>query len=75
MEQRGAVKVGEERCVCCGEIIPEGTQVCQRCSNKPVPAELEGGGCSWWYVCGECHGEIDWKDKICPHCKTPVKWE
>ncbi len=25
--------MNEERCVCCGEIIPEGTQVCQKCDN------------------------------------------
>lgn len=23
----------ENRCVCCGEIIPEGYQVCEKCSN------------------------------------------
>ena len=42
--------------------------------KKPVPAEIEGGGWSWWYVCGECHGAIDYKVKECPHCKTPVDW-
>lgn len=34
----------EERCVMCGEIIPEGRQVCPRCEklvdqNKPEPQE------------------------------------
>ena len=24
----------EERCVCCGEIIPEGRQVCPMCEKK-----------------------------------------
>ena len=42
---------------------------------KPVQAEWEGGGWNWWHVCGECHGVIDWKDQICPHCKTPIQWE
>lgn len=27
------VGLDEERCVCCGEIIPEGRQVCQACMN------------------------------------------
>lgn len=26
--------MNEERCVCCGEIIPEGRQVCPNCENK-----------------------------------------
>lgn len=24
----------EERCICCGDIIPEGRQVCPRCEAK-----------------------------------------
>lgn len=24
-----------ERCVCCGEIIPEGQQTCPNCENSP----------------------------------------
>lgn len=24
----------EERCICCGEIIPEGRQVCPNCEEK-----------------------------------------
>lgn len=28
-----------ERCVCCGEIIPEGNQVCSKCANKVKPGE------------------------------------
>lgn len=31
-----------ERCVCCGEIIPEGRQVCPACEKK---ANKEDG---WW---------------------------
>lgn len=42
---------------------------------KPVPAEIEGDPHSWWYVCGECHGAIDNKDKFCRHCGKQVKWE
>ena len=30
--------------------------------------EMEGGGSTWWYVCGECHGAVDEKDKFCRYC-------
>lgn len=26
----------EERCICCGEIIPEGRQVCPKCEEKSL---------------------------------------
>ena len=47
----------EERCVCCGEIIPEGRSVCSNCmtasgseSKKHKPTELQ----DLWYnaLCG-----------------------
>ena len=41
--------------------------------QDPVEPELEGGGSSWWYVCGECHGAIDENDLFCRHCGRPVK--
>ena len=30
---------------------------------------------AWNYVCGVCHGEIDYRDKFCRHCGRAVKWE
>jgi hypothetical protein len=41
---------------------------------EQVPAELEGGGSSWWYVCGECHTAIDPKDKFCRECGRRILW-
>ncbi len=41
--------------------------------NIPKKTELEGGGASWWYVCPECHGEIDDSDHYCRHCGQAVK--
>lgn len=32
--------MSEERCVCCGDIVPEGFQVCRRCEAK---AQMTGG--------------------------------
>ena len=43
-------------------------------SEKPVPAEIEGGGHNWWYVCGECHTTISSGDKFCRECGRAVKW-
>lgn len=42
--------------------------------KKPVPVEMEGGGWSWWYVCGECHGAVDPKERTCPHCGNTLDW-
>ena len=44
-------------------------------SLMPAEAEIEGGGSSWFYVCGECHGAISAKDSFCRHCGKPVEWK
>ena len=41
----------------------------------PVSAEIEGGGHTWFHVCGECHGAIDITDKFCRHCGCAVCWD
>lgn len=43
--------------------------------TKPVRGEWEGGGHSWWYVCGECHGALDPHDIYCRHCGRKIKHE
>lgn len=43
--------------------------------QDPVETELEGGGSTWWYVCGECHGAIDASDNFCKHCGRRIKHE
>jgi hypothetical protein len=42
--------------------------------EKPVLAEMEGGGKLWYFVCGECHGFIDTSDKYCRHCGHVIDW-
>ena len=37
--------------------------------------EMEGGGSTWWYVCGECHGAINYQADVCPHCKAVLSWD
>ena len=41
----------------------------------PVEPELEGGGSTWWHVCGECHGAIDVSDNFCKHCGRRIRHE
>lgn len=43
--------------------------------TEPVQAEVEGGGTTWWYVCGECHGAIDTRDSFCRHCGRRISWK
>lgn len=35
--RKGVMTMGEETCVCCGAIIPEGRQVCRDCENGEEP--------------------------------------
>lgn len=41
--------------------------------QEAVEMEIEGGGASWWYVCEECHGPVDYYDSFCRHCGRPFK--
>lgn len=43
--------------------------------RKRVEAELEGGGTTWFYVCGECHGQVNYLADECKHCKALLSWE
>lgn len=56
------------------------SEICRKAAEEmerlePVEYEIEGSPGSWFYVCGECHGHIDQKDKYCRHCGRPIKWE
>lgn len=33
--------MNENRCVCCGEIIPEGRQICWKCERKGIKEDKE----------------------------------
>ena len=43
--------------------------------SAPTHEELEGGGHSWWYVCGECHSTLDSSDRFCRQCGRKVNWD
>ena len=44
-------------------------------NSRAVEAEIEGGGLTWWYVCGECHSAIDRADKYCRECGRKIIWQ
>ena len=37
--------------------------------------DIEGGGYNWWYVCGECHGNITDRMKYFPWCGRKAVWK
>lgn len=34
--------MNDNRCVCCGDIVPEGTQVCYKCEKVNHPSHYQG---------------------------------
>ena len=48
---------------------------CEPDMEIPIKPDAEGGYPSWWYVCGECHGEIGNGDSYCKHCGQKVLWD
>ncbi len=56
------------------EIMENGAPERLDLKEEPVPAELEGGGTTWWMVCGDCRGPIDTNDHYCKHCGRKVRW-
>ena len=43
--------------------------------KDPGDPEIEGDGrSSWWYVCPDCHGQIDKDDGFCRHCGREIRW-
>ena len=44
-------------------------------SKEPLQPELEGGGRSYYMVCGDCHGIVDQGDHFCKHCGREINWK
>lgn len=56
------------------------SEVCGKAAEElkrliPVKREIEGGGFTWFYVCEECHGQVDSRDGFCRHCGHPLEVE
>lgn len=66
-----------------GFVLEDGTLVtyCTDCmieigeQANIATVEIEGGGQTWFYVCGECHGIVSILDRKCPHCERWLIWE
>lgn len=39
-----------------------------------VKPEIEGDRWNWYYVCGDCHGPVNWKEEKCSHCGRRLDW-
>lgn len=80
--------MSEDRCVCCGEIVAEGRQVCQRCLAgeriKPdgwlmrdvamIP-QRKSMCIGYRYFCRECGEEVRFEtDRYCPSCGQRQNW-
>lgn len=76
----------EDRCVCCGEIVPEGTMVCQRCfvSEEHIQTnyeriiamsltELAVFICENTKECGDCKG-FDYCVADAGHANGLIRW-
>ena len=47
---------------------------CEPDREIPIRPDTEGDR-SWFFVCGECHGEIGNRDSYCKHCGQKVLWD
>ena len=59
--------------LCHGTVLDDAIELLK--DKQPIKAELEGGGHTWWYVCGDCHGTIGNRDSYCRHCGRMVSWD
>ena len=53
--------------------VAEGKAILNLLKEPPVEVEIEGGGNTWWHVCGDCRGSVDTQDRFCKHCGKPLK--
>jgi len=79
----------EDRCVVCGEIIPEGTQICTNCHSRamtnlpdrwlmrdvPKRPKVYKMRIGYGYKCWQCgHGVSRAEHKYCPNCGQCQDW-
>lgn len=59
------------------DVDPWAQQMAETLLKKHIPVEyeMEGDGRTpfWYWVCGECHGQIDSNDLYCRHCGQVIK--
>lgn len=42
--------------------------------SNEAEAEIEGGGMTWFFVCGNCHTTLMEHAKYCHECGRRIKW-
>ena len=51
----------------------------EQCETIPdkegMTPDIDGGGVTWYFCCGECRRSIQQGWKFCPECGKRVKWE
>ena len=73
-----------DRCVCCGEIVPEGRIVCPQCENgaeqngnkkttyvvrgRWIKRQFADEPTAFGYRCSECHLTYEVDTNYCPNC-------
>ncbi len=57
------------------DVDPWAKDMAERLLRKQIPVsiEMEGGGCTWWHICDECHGAVDREDLYCRHCGNKLE--
>ena len=60
------------------DVLEDGIELLKE--QEPVEPQKENDGnpgkwASWWYVCGNCGGAIDYRDRFCRYCGRAVKWD
>lgn len=43
--------------------------------SESVEVDIEGSAYNYFWVCGNCHGQVNWMDKECKHCYRRLKWD
>jgi len=79
-----------DQCVCCGAIVPEGTQVCPSCNAKvytklpdrwllrdvPKGPRPYKRRIGYGYTCWQCGREVNKCDDVyCPGCGQRLNWD
>lgn len=41
---------------------------------EDAEAEIEGGGMTWFFVCGNCHTSLNEHANFCHECGRRIKW-
>ena len=66
----------DDRTECIDQLMEDAEEIIKELKeNEPeTTAEIEGGGETYFFVCGECRSELANRAKYCSHCGRKVDW-